>query len=64
MLELEPDAGESMRALKLTVTRAAMEINRKVRYGESESGTLLVWLESGTRRRSPRSQRPSATGDD
>jgi hypothetical protein len=52
MLELEPDAGESMRSLKMGVTRAAKEVNRTVRYGESESGTLLVWLEKPKTRRS------------
>jgi hypothetical protein len=61
MLELEPDADESMRSLKLSVTRVAKEVNRTVRYGESDSGTLLVWLESGTQRRSARRRRPSGT---
>jgi hypothetical protein len=45
MIELEPDAGESMRSLKLNVTRAAKEVNRDIGHGESETGTLLVWLE-------------------
>jgi hypothetical protein len=53
MIELVPDAGESMRSLKLNVTRAAREVNRHVSHGESETGTLLVWLErpKPTRRR-------------
>jgi hypothetical protein len=61
MLELEPDAGESVRSMKSNVTRAAKEVDRSVRYGESYSGTLLVWLEGGARRRSPRRRRPSGT---
>jgi len=42
MIELEPDEGERLRKLKLTVNRAAKEVNRAVGYGESDSGTLLV----------------------
>ena len=49
MIELEPDEGETLRKLKSTVTRAAKEVNRAVGYGESESGTLLVWLEARPR---------------
>ena len=61
MLELEPGEGETRRGLKLSVTRAAKDVNRAVRYGESESGTLLVWLEAKpTRRRRPR-QRTSVS---
>ena len=45
MLELELDAGESMRKLRLNVNRAAKEVNRLVDYGVSDSGTLLVWLQ-------------------
>ena len=50
IIEVEPDEGETLRKLKLTATRAAKEVNRAVGYGESESGTLLVWLESKPRR--------------
>jgi hypothetical protein len=61
MLELEPDEGETMRKLKLTVTRAVKEVNRAVGYGESESGTLLVWLEAKPRRRRRSRQGRTAT---
>src|SRR6266567_5014264 len=44
-LELQPDEGETLRKLKLNVARAAKEANRQVAYGESETGSLLVWLE-------------------
>jgi hypothetical protein len=55
MIELEPEGGESMRSLKLNVTRAAKEVHRDVRHGESEQGTLLVWLQDKPRRtRGPR----------
>src|SRR6266508_2556949 len=61
MLELEPDAGESMRLLKLNVTRSANEVNRLVSYGESDSGTLLVWLqEKPKQKRGPRKPRSAA----
>src|SRR5947207_11935917 len=53
-LELEPDEGETLRKLKLNVARAAKEANRQVAYGESDSGTLLVWLEEP---RKPRRRR-------
>ena len=48
--ELEPDEGETLRKLKGAVTLAAKEVNRAVGYGESESGTLLVWLEERQRK--------------
>src|SRR5215204_2656931 len=60
MLELDLDDGETMRGLKLNVNRAAKEINRPVAYGESDSGTLLVWLQDRPKqRRGPR--KPRAT---
>src|SRR4051812_42889608 len=60
MLELELDAGESMRKLRLAVNRAAKEVNRPVAYGESDSGTLLVWLqEKPKQKRGPRKSKVS-----
>ena len=44
MLELEPDDGETMRRLKLIARRAANEVGRDVQYGETEQGSLLVWI--------------------
>jgi hypothetical protein len=51
ILELEPDASETIRRLKHDVTRAAKEVNRAIGYGESREGTLLVWLDSPKTRR-------------
>jgi serine protease inhibitor ecotin len=51
VLELTPDADESMRTLKLRITQAAKDVNRHVAYGVSDEGTLLVWLERPKRRR-------------
>jgi len=62
MIELEPDTGESMRGLKVNVTRAAKEVNRDVGYGVSEEGTPLVWLERPKQRRGPRKQKATGTG--
>jgi len=61
IIEVEPDEGETLRKLKLTATRAAKEVNRAVGYGESESGTLLVWLEA-KRRRTRRRKKAANTG--
>lgn len=49
-LELIPDAGESLRAVKLMVSRAAKEVGRDVLYGETPEGTLVVWLNSTKQR--------------
>jgi hypothetical protein len=55
MIELELDAGESMRKLRLNINRAAKEVNRLVDYGVSAEGTLLVWLQDKPRKtRGPR----------
>ncbi len=43
-LQLEPEADESLRKLKVAVRWAAKEVNRPVAYGESARGTLLVWV--------------------
>src|SRR4051794_34460019 len=62
MLELEPDAGETMRGLKVNIARAAKEVNRPVSYGESDSGTLLVWLQDKPKKtRTPRKQKSTVS---
>jgi len=43
-LELTPGDGETLRKLKMTITRAASDVGRVIKYGETEEGTLLVWL--------------------
>ena len=63
-LELEPDEGETLRKLKLNVARAAKEANRQVAYGESDSGTLLVWLEEPKKiRRRRQTRQPAAQSE-
>ncbi len=51
LLELEADAGESARHIKLMARRAAKEVGRDIQYGETEEGTLLVWLAEPTKQR-------------
>ena len=51
VLEIELDAGESMRSMKQNVTRAAKEVGRQLEYGVSPEGTLLVWLQEPKRAR-------------
>jgi hypothetical protein len=50
VLELTPDAGESLRTLKLNVSRAATAVHRAVQYGVTPEGTLVVWPASIKRR--------------
>jgi hypothetical protein len=45
VLEIEPEAGENLRKLKVNVTRAANELHLTIGYGSTPEGTLLVWLE-------------------
>jgi len=57
MLALTPDDGDSMRALKVQVSRAAKAAGRAddILYGENTSGELEVWLRDKPRqKRGPR----------
>jgi hypothetical protein len=59
-LEVMPDEGESLRSLKLNLARAAKEVNRNAHYGETQEGSLIVWLEDKPRqKRGPRKSRQS-----
>ena len=46
VLALTPDEGDSMRALKVQVARAAKAAGRQdeILYGQNDSGELEVWL--------------------
>jgi hypothetical protein len=44
ILELEPDEGETMRRVKLIARRAANEAGKEIQYGETEQGSLLLWI--------------------
>jgi hypothetical protein len=60
VLALRPDEGETMRALKVQVARAANSANRKddVLYAENDNGELEVWLrDKPKQKRGPRKLR-------
>src|SRR5215212_5863981 len=60
VLALTPDDGDSMRALKVQVSRAATRAGRKddILYGENANGELEVWLrEKPKQKRGPRKPR-------
>jgi serine protease inhibitor ecotin len=60
VIELEPDEGESLRKVRVNLSRAAKEVGREVRSGETQEGTLLVWLaQSAAKRRGRRPKVPS-----
>jgi len=63
MIELEPEAGETLRKLRLNVNRAAKEVGRSIEYDESDSGTLLVWLALPAKPRTPRKPKSGSVGD-
>ena len=59
--EIEPEADESVRKLKVNVRRAANELEVPIRYGETSEGTLLVWKEAPSEKKvSRRRPRKSA----
>ena len=64
MLALRPDEGDSIRALKVQVSRAAKAAGRKddILYGESANGELEVWLRDKPKQvRGPRKSRTAAS---
>lgn len=56
-LEPEPEGGDSLRVVKLRLTTASNQLGRSVHSGETEEGTLLVWLQEGQPRRRRRRRR-------
>ena len=62
ILALTPDAGDSLRALKVQVSRAANAADRKdeIEYGVNENDELEVWLrEKPRQKRGPRKPKES-----
>jgi hypothetical protein len=60
VLALTPDEGDSMRALKVQVSRAATRAGRKdeILYGENTAGELEIWLRDKPKQvRAPRKPR-------
>src|SRR5919199_3079758 len=52
--EIQPEAGETIRTIKVNVRRAANELSMDIVYGETADGTLLVWRRGSERRRGRR----------
>ena len=50
-VEVEPEAEETIRKIKVNVRRAANELGMDIVYGETADGTLLVWRQDSERRR-------------
>ncbi|MFN8522882.1 MAG: hypothetical protein U0821_07210 [Chloroflexota bacterium] len=46
-IEVVPDSSDTLRKVKLNVSRAAKEVTTNIKYGETVDGTLLVWVDSG-----------------
>ena len=63
MLEIEPEQGETMRRIKLRLSRAAKEAGREIRYGDTTDGKLLAWLAEPTRRRRRRRGRTDSAAE-
>ena len=61
MVEIEPEQGERLQAIRVRLRRAAREVGREIQVGETREGTLLVWLAEGAPRR--RGSRRRATTD-
>jgi hypothetical protein len=60
-MEVQPEAGETIRKIKVNVRRSANELGVNVAYGETQDGTLLVWKEAARQRRARRGRPPKAT---
>jgi hypothetical protein len=64
LLALTPDEGDSMRALKVQISRAAKAAGRQddILYGENANGELEVWLrDKPKQKRGPR--KPKTMGE-
>lgn len=64
LLVLAPEADESIRALKVQVSRASGKAGRKddIQYGEGENGQLEVWLRPKPKQtRGPRKTKATAS---
>ena len=67
LLALLPDEGDSIRALKVQVSRAAKAAGRAddILYGENTAGELEVWLrEKPKQTRGPRKKKDAASSGD
>ena len=56
-LEIEPEQGERLQAIRVRLRRAAREVGREIQVGQTREGTLLVWLAEGAPRSRGRRRR-------
>jgi hypothetical protein len=63
-LELTPETGESIRKMRLNLSRAAKEVNRQIAYGLNDEGNLIVWLEAAKPTRRTRKRKAAGTGEE
>jgi hypothetical protein len=66
LLALSPDEGDTIRALKVQISRAATAAGRKddIQYGENTNGEIEVWLrEKPKQKRGPRKTK-AAVGEE
>ncbi len=61
MIEVEPEDGETLRKIKLNLSRAAKDGGVTIKYGETHDNTILVWLADPPTRR--RGRRPKAAAE-
>ena len=61
-VEVEPEAGETIRKIKVNVRRSANEVGISIGYGETQDGTLLVW-KAAPRERGRRQGRPRKSAE-
>ena len=61
MIEVEPEDGETLRKIKLNLSRAAKETGRTIQYGETHENTVLAWLVGAPVKR--RGRRPKAAAE-
>ena len=61
ILELVPEPGETLRKIKLNLSRAAREVGRAIKYGDTLDNTILAWRsDSDGAPRKRRGRRPKA----
>ena len=61
MIEIAPEDGETLRQVKYRLARASTVSGVTIRSGETQEGTVLVWLAERTQRRGRQAATSAAT---
>jgi hypothetical protein len=61
MIEIGPEDGETLRQVKYRLARASTVSGVAIRSGETQEGTVLVWLAERTQRRGRQAATSAAT---